>query len=114
MIRFRHDVKITLSYLTDFIIEVSESIYSGKLKLSLSNGRFQLSTSNAVYSYEDRYTTFKEAFRQLKLSKQNINTCLVLGYGLGSIPLMLNKHHKITPLTTGVEIDPQIISWARQ
>lgn len=98
-----------LSFFCDRIIEQTGSPLNPELKVFLSNGRYKLVTGHAVYSYDDRYTNFLDAFRELKKELTRVNTCLVLGLGLGSIPLMLERKIGIKVNCTAVELDPEII-----
>ena len=44
-----------LSYLFEIHVESTSSDYNPHLHVSLNNGRYQLSTANAIYSFEDLY-----------------------------------------------------------
>ncbi len=98
-----------MSYLFEFHIESAPSEINPHLYVSLSKGRYQLSTANAIYSFEDLYDNFFEAFKQVDLDKYPIENVLVLGLGLGSIPLMLEKNFEKKYNYTAVEIDESVI-----
>ncbi len=100
--------KRLLSYLFEFHIESTSSEYNPHLYVSLKNGRYQLSTANAIYSYGDLYDNFSEAFLQLNLEKRKVKNVLILGFGLGSIPVILEKM-KQTYHYTAVEIDEEVV-----
>jgi spermidine synthase len=73
-----------------------------------------LLTANAVYSYGDLYDNFSNAFKRIDLDSLKIDNVLILGFGLGSIPLMLeNMFHK-KYYYTAVEIDPQVLYLANK
>lgn len=96
-----------MSYLTEVTLEHTTSHYNQELIVSMIDGRLQLSTREAIYSYEDKYDNFFETFRQMELpEKANI---LLLGFGLGSIPFMLEKKFHKSYHYTGVEIDDVVI-----
>ena len=80
--------KRLLSYLFELHIESTSSEHNPHLYVSLKNGRYQLSTANAVYSYGDLYDNFSEAFQQLNLESREIKNVLILGFGLAfaSVP----------------------------
>ncbi|NNF33642.1 MAG: hypothetical protein HKN68_06015 [Saprospiraceae bacterium] len=99
--------KKTLSYLTEVSIEKTSSPYNKHLEVSLKSGRLMLSTHNAIYSYSDKYDNFGDAFKRMKLD--NIEEVLLLGFGLGSIPLILEKTEGKNLSYTGVEIDEEVI-----
>ncbi len=82
--------------------------------MSLRKGRYQLSTANAVYSYADLYTNFKQAFEKINLDQRQIEDVLVLGFGLGSIPYLLEKTFKKKYHYTAVEIDENVLYLANK
>jgi len=100
------------SYFVDIQLEETLSVYSGKLEVICRNGRYALCTKNAVYSYDDLYVNFRDSFQQINLDKHGIKNVLVLGLGLGSIPLLLEKKFKKKYNYTLVEIDSKIVDLA--
>jgi SAM-dependent methyltransferase len=96
-----------LSYVKDVHIESLESYYNESLQVLLSKGRYQLCTPNAIYSYADKYDNFRDSFARLDLT--NVDNVLILGFGMGSIPYMLEKIFNKNYTYTGVEIDASII-----
>ncbi|MFK7771433.1 MAG: spermidine synthase [Saprospiraceae bacterium] len=101
--------KKILSYLFEFHVESAPSEINPHLYVSLSRGRYQLSTANAIYSFEDLYDNFFDAFKKVHLDQYPIKNVLVLGLGLGSIPLMLEKNFEKKYNYTAVEIDESVI-----
>lgn len=103
------------SYFVDIVLEKRQSEYSGQLELIQRQGRLALCTANAVYSYEDLYRNFRDSFARLDLSqlptKSNV---LVLGLGLGSIPLLLERKFNKNYTYTLVEIDPVVVELAQK
>jgi len=97
-----------LSYLVDLHIEDAPSDYNPHLHLCLFKGRYQLCTENAIYSYGDLYDNFVGTFVQLDLKSRSIDKVLVLGFGLASIPIILEKTGYQYQYT-GVEIDEEVI-----
>jgi spermidine synthase len=98
-----------LSYLMEIHVESAPSAVNPHLYVSLKKGRYQLSTANAIYSYEDLYVNFEQAFLKLDIKKQDIDQVLVLGFGLGSIPYMLEHKFQRDYQYTGVELDESVI-----
>ena len=98
-----------LSYLIEWHIESAPSETNPHLYVSLRNGRYQLSTAHAVYSYEDLYSNFRKAFERLDLDRLPGDEVLVLGLGLGSIPLMLERVFGESFRYTALEIDESVI-----
>ncbi len=107
--------KFWLSYLFEIHLESRESEINDTLHLILSRGRFQLYTENAIYSFEDLYDNFFQAFKDLHLDRLPTSAeVLILGYGMASIPLMLEKKFQKNYKYTGVDIDEEIIDLANQ
>ena len=102
-----------LSYLTELHVESAPSALNPHLYVSLVDGRYQLSTANAVYSFADKYDNYTLAFRQVRpeLLRGDV---LVLGYGLGSVPHLLEKFHPAEYRFTGVELDENVLYLADQ
>lgn len=103
-----------LSYLGEVLVESAPSAYNPHLYVSLRRGRYQLSTANAIYSYGDLYTNFRRTFEQFDWEKQPIREVLLLGLGLGSIPLMLEKTFAKKFRYTAVEIDENVVDLAQR
>lgn len=103
------------SYFVDVVLEKKQSKYSGELELIQRKGRLALCTPNAVYSYEDLYRNFRDSFAKLDLDQlPKKSKVLVLGLGLGSIPLLLERKFNKNYTYTLVEIDPVIVKLAQQ
>jgi spermidine synthase len=85
------------------------SDHNEELYVVLNDGRFQLCTPNAIYSFADKYDNFRESFQRLRLDDSGISKVLLLGFGLGSIPYMLEKTFGKKYTYTGVEIDDAVI-----
>lgn len=103
-------LNILKSYITEVFIDSEPSAYSGMLEVYLSKGRLQLCSPHAIYSYGDKYDNFTDSFARMNLS--GIRDVLLLGFGLGSIPFMLEKVFDKQFDYTGVEIDPAVIKLA--
>ena len=106
--------KRLLSYITEIHIESTSSEYNPHLYVSLRNGRYQLCTANAIYSFEDLYDNFSEAFKRIDLNKIVAQNVLILGFGLASVPLILEKKLEKKYHYTGVEIDEEVIYLANK
>ena len=100
------------SYISEITIEERSSPYNKVLQVILKNGRYQLCTENAIYSYDDLYTNFAKAFAAINVSKRSINDVLLLGLGLGSIPFILEKKFGMDCQLTAVEIDEEVVDLA--
>lgn len=104
--------KLWLSYFIEQHIESASSEHNPHLYVSLSNGRYQLCTAHAIYSYEDRYDNYRKAFLRLDLDRLRGKEVLILGLGLGSIPFMLEHLFDQDLHYTAVEIDEAVIELA--
>lgn len=109
---FIHRIKRLLSFFRPILLESVSSEYSDVLEVWLNKGRCQLCSAHAVYSYEDKYVNFYEAFRRKASDIVPQSEVLILGYGLGSIPYILEKKLHLPMYYTAVEIDPQVIHLA--
>ena len=103
-----------MSYFVDISLESSSSAYNPYLEVLLVNGRHQLITKNAIYSFDDKYENFYAAFKHIDWDKLKVQKVLVLGLGLGSVIYMLEKNFNKRFEYTCVEIDPEIIRLANK
>lgn len=103
-----------LSYLTPIKLEETESDHNEALIIFLDKGRYQLCTPNAIYSFEDLYQNFKQTFEHIAVANKKIETVLLLGLGLGSIPMLLEKKHQMVLNYTALEIDEEVLYLANK
>lgn len=103
-----------LSYLTELHIESAPSAHNPHLYVSLRRGRYQLCTANAIYSFEDLYDNFVKAFERVDFNKIKGKKVLILGFGLGSIPLILEQQFNKKFHYTAIEIDESVLYLANK
>ncbi len=103
-----------ISNFVELPVETKGSDINPLLKIVLRKGRYQLCTENAIYSYADLYDNFYKAFDLIQLHTHKIEEVLILGFGLGSIPYMLEKNFNKKYYYTGVEIDPEVLLLANK
>ncbi|MBC8045858.1 MAG: fused MFS/spermidine synthase [Fimbriimonadaceae bacterium] len=110
-----------LSYFVDIKIETVYSEVNSSLDVVLVKGRFQLNSANATYSYEDLYNSYGSALKKISSfiagsedKKEKVQSVLVLGLGLGSIPYMLQIKYDVDCVINCVEIDPVVINLAEK
>jgi len=101
------------SYVDDVLIEQVEGHHNQELHVLLAQGRYQLCTANAIYSFADKYDNFKFSFDELQWEDYSIENVLVLGLGLASIPYMLEKMGKQFHYTA-IEIDENVVHLANK
>ena len=104
--------KRALSYIIEIPIESTGSEYNAELNVQLVKGRYQLSTHNAIYSFADKYDNFLQTFRRLNMPDSKDDRpidVLLLGFGLGSIPYMLENIFDKKYSYTAVEIDEEVL-----
>lgn len=97
-----------LSHLFEWPITEMSSPYNEQLKVVLHRGRYKLITEGAIYSFGDLYSNFRKSFERLKWEEHKIETCLIMGLGMGSIPDMLVSKFKKQIAFTAVEIDETV------
>ena len=85
--------------------------YNPSLQVSLVRNRFQLSTENAIYSFDDLYLNFGRAFERVELPPDG-SRMLLLGLGLGSVPFMLERQFHRRYEMTAIEFDESVIGLA--
>lgn len=102
------------SFVSPVIIEETSSAYNPVLQVIARYGRYQLLTENAIYSYADLYDNFSKIFDNIKIKDLQIKEILILGFGLGSIPYMLEKKYEKKYFYTAVEIDPEVLRLAEK
>ncbi len=99
--------KRALSHFSDVQIESVDSEVNPGLYVCLSKGRYQLCVNNAIYSFEDKYDNYWDVFQQIDLGRLEGKEILILGFGMGSIPRMLEKMG-VRARFTGVEYDEAV------
>lgn len=98
-----------LSYITPVHLETAGSAVNDVLEVYLVRNRLRLTTHDAIYSYDDQYFNYYNTFRRIDLPPDGAEV-LLLGFGLGSIPIMLEKNFKKNYNYTAVEIDETVLS----
>ncbi len=106
--------KIWLSYFWEWPVETISSEHHEFLQVLLVQGQYQLVSPNAIYSYGELYTNFLNAFKQMNMADWKGQKTLVLGLGLGSIPLILEKRFGLLLDYTIVEFDEAVIHLAEK
>jgi len=103
-----------ISYIKDVSLEETFSEFNPHLEVLLVNGRHQLITKDAIYSYDDKYDNFYDSFKKVNWDKFKPQKVLVLGLGLGSVIYILEKKFKLIFDYTAIEIDYEIVRMAHK
>ena len=103
--------KKILSYLY-FFEESKTSLYNGRLRVILINGKKILNSDHANYSFGSLHRIMRFALKKIILkTDENI---LLLGLGGGSVIDIVRNDLHIPNKLVAVDIDPVIIEIARQ
>jgi predicted O-methyltransferase YrrM len=102
------------SFVSDDIIETRPSAVSGELEVWYQNGKYVLHSPDANYSFDTLHRVFQKAFKRYEIKKRNPKNVLVLGFGAGSVASILCDELKLSPVITGVELDPEVIALAKK
>jgi hypothetical protein len=100
-----------LSYLVPVTIKKAKGVNNTSLTVSLYRNQWQLSTTNALYSDGTRYRPLVFAFKKIEQVLPNVKNVLVLGTGLGSAVMILNKKG-YRPDITIVDHDTTSLQWS--
>lgn len=104
-----------LSYLWEQEIQTTSSTFNPYLEVTMSRGRYRLNTENATYSFEDLYDNYFKSFKKYQVQNHSLQKVLVLGLGLGSVPLMLDRHFgQHQTHFYGIDIDEVVVELCRQ
>ena len=106
--------KILASYLWEMPVESTLSEVNREMHVLLRRGRYQLCTENAIYSFADLYGNFVKCFERLRLEELPGDRILILGFGLGSIPVILEKKFGRRYHFTAIEKDETVIYLANK
>jgi len=100
-----------LSYLYPITKKVNSDI-NGTLEITWYNGKKQLNSKNANYSYGSLQRILKFGLEKINLKK----TCsiLLLGLGGGSVIQTLREDFNYQKKITAIDIDPEIIKIAQE
>lgn len=102
------------SYVQDVHLESISSDVNGDLDLWLVKGQLQLCASTAIYSFGLKYLNYLKSFELIDLDALPGFEILSLGFGLGSIPTILEKKFGKVFQYTGVELDEEILLLANE
>ena len=102
-------IKKWLSYISPQHVQSSASSKHDNVDIFVDKGRLQLSTANAIYSFNDLYDKYGKKKKKIDWERIPGDNALVLGMGLGSIPFILEKVENKKFYYTAIEYDEAII-----
>ncbi len=97
------------SYLFPWLIEQRIGGVSPFLEVWLIEGKYQLNTKKANYSFGSLHTVFSIVFNNRNIKERTIENVLMLGFGSGSVASILQEEYTIPCKITAVDIDPVVI-----
>ena len=107
-------MEVVRSYYEEVVLEHTQSPFNEYLEIAVSEGKLVLNSRNANYSYGNLQKVFEEALFQLQIRRRNVNSCLVLGLGAGSVVKSLRDKFRIKAPVDGVELDPEVIRLGKE
>ncbi len=84
------------------------------LEVNMYRGKTFLDSEQVNYSYGSLQDVFDHAFIKTDLYDQSISTCLILGFGSGSVADLLLKKCNPKMVITGIEADIEVIRLAKK
>ena len=106
--------QILLSYFIPIHITKRKGEFNQDLDFYIYKNQWQLGTGDILYSDGKRYMPFRMAFENMPDDfLKNIESCLILGVGLGSVVQILHNKYKSKPHFSLVEIDGKILTYAQ-
>ncbi len=106
--------KFIFSFLYPVIVEQTSGKFNPVLEVRIENGKYVLNAAHANYSFGSLHQIFLNAFKQIKIGEKEIKNVLLLGFGGGSVPVLLFEEFKISCKITAVEIDQKVIDLGRK
>jgi len=100
------------SFFIEEVLERSSSPHNEVLEVWYVGGKKVLHAKSVNYSFGELHKVFQSAFSQLGLTVRPIQSALILGLGVGSVPALLSEIHPTINMI-GVEIDPEVIRLGR-
>lgn len=107
-------MEVVRSYYEEVVLGHTQSAFNEYLEIAVSEGKLVLNSRNANYSYGNLQKVFEEALFQLQIRRRNVNSCLVLGLGAGSVVKSLRDKFRIKAPVDGVELDPEVIRLGKE
>ncbi|HPF64253.1 methyltransferase domain-containing protein [Lentimicrobium sp.] len=105
-------------YLSSFAGEQIIEQYAGDvnpvIEVALVNGRYQLNAESVNYSYGPLHDAFRKYFRLDPPELDSGDQVLILGFGAGSVAVILREELGLQQHITGVELDGVVLQVGRE
>lgn len=112
---FAKDAFIYLSSFTgEHIIARYSSTLNPVIEVALVNGRYQLNAGSVNYSYGPLHDAFRKYFTKDPPLLSEEQEVLILGFGGGSVAVILRDELLLNVPITGVEADKEMLNAARE
>lgn len=96
------------------IIEQYTGDVNPVIEVALVNGRYQLNAENVNYSYGPLHDAFRKYFRLDPPDLNPEDEVLILGFGAGSVAVILREELGFDNPLTGVELDGVVLTAAQE
>ncbi|MEO5571021.1 MAG: fused MFS/spermidine synthase [Bacteroidia bacterium] len=106
--------KSVWSFIYPLTVEKTSSHFNSVLEVRIENGKYVLNAANANYSFGSLHRIFLNAFKQTTIGERPIKNVLLLGFGAGSVPVLLFDEFKIDCKITAIEIDEKVIALGKK
>lgn len=110
----RDAFRYVLSFTGEQVIEQYTGSINPVIEVALVNGRYQLNAENVNYSYGPLHDAFRRYFRLDPPVMAPDDEVLILGFGGGSVAVILREELGLPNPVTGVEVDEVVLKAARE
>lgn len=107
-----HPLRYLGSFAGEQRIDVYKSLVGPDIEVSLINGRYQLNAGCVNYSYGPLHDAFRRYFAKDKPCFDETDPILILGFGGGSVAVILREELGFENPITGVELDEAVLNAA--
>lgn len=102
------------SFTGEHIIARYPSALNPEIEVALVNGRYQLNAGSVNYSYGPLHDAFRKYFRKDPPLLNETDDILILGFGGGSVAVILREELLLNSPIIGVEADAEMLHAARE
>lgn len=107
-------LKKCVSYLVPVKIETRKGDLTPVLEVTLENGRYVLNGERVNYSFGGLQEVFRRVFKKFRLGQYHFKNILVLGFGAGSVVMLLRREFGQQAPVTAVENDGVMLDIAAE